>query len=233
MGIRLAVLKMPFMARRTRPSRRDGRLARPARAQRAIGHAATGAQATVPRGTARGACSWSTPRSSVYDARQATFGTMYIATVGKIRMLSQRLAKAAQQASQGNREAFKQLRESRDEFAAQMKLLLAGGVAARRVAACDARACAPGARRARRGVAEERERNAALVIARGDEPGRRWARGARHQREQPRAAGTGRRDGGAQRAERRQRAPERDHRAAHDAGAAHGEERQHACWPAT
>jgi hypothetical protein len=27
-----------------------------------------------------------------YDLRQATFGTLYIATVGKIRMLSQRLA---------------------------------------------------------------------------------------------------------------------------------------------
>src|ERR671919_2161460 len=64
------------------------------------------------------------------DARQSTFGTIYIATVGKIRMLSQRLAKAAQQASQGNVEAFKQLRESRDEFAAQMNLLLAGGPAA-------------------------------------------------------------------------------------------------------
>src|ERR687895_2613582 len=65
-----------------------------------------------------------------YDARQGSFGTIYIATVGKIRMLSQRLAKAAQQASQGNVEAFKQLRDSRDEFAAQMKLLLAGGDAA-------------------------------------------------------------------------------------------------------
>ena len=64
-----------------------------------------------------------------YDARQSTFGTFYIATVGKIRMLSQRLAKAAQQASQGNLEAFKQLRESRDEFDAQMKLLLSGGEA--------------------------------------------------------------------------------------------------------
>jgi twitching motility protein PilJ len=52
-----------------------------------------------------------------FDARQSTFGTFYIATVGKIRMLSQRLAKAAQQASQGNLEAFKQLRDSRDEFA--------------------------------------------------------------------------------------------------------------------
>src|SRR6185503_1102769 len=56
----------------------------------------------------------------VYDTREGTFGTLYIATVGKIRMLSQRLAKAAQQASQGNREAFKQLRDSRDEFAASM-----------------------------------------------------------------------------------------------------------------
>jgi twitching motility protein PilJ len=61
------------------------------------------------------------------DAREGTFGTVYIATVGKIRMLSQRLAKAAQQASQGNREAFKQLRQSRDEFAALMKQLAAGG----------------------------------------------------------------------------------------------------------
>src|SRR4051812_32034434 len=61
------------------------------------------------------------------DARQGTFGTVYIATVGKIRMLSQRLAKAAQQASQGNREAFKQLRQSRNEFDALMKLLAIGG----------------------------------------------------------------------------------------------------------
>jgi len=64
------------------------------------------------------------------DTRQGTFGTIYIATVGKIRMLSQRVAKAAQQASQGNREAFKQLRDSRDEFSAAMNLLLAGGPAA-------------------------------------------------------------------------------------------------------
>src|SRR3954469_18344524 len=64
------------------------------------------------------------------DARQGTFGTLYIASVGKIRMLSQRLAKAAQQASQGNIEAFKQLKESRDEFAALMKLLSDGGLTA-------------------------------------------------------------------------------------------------------
>src|SRR6266850_4160396 len=65
----------------------------------------------------------------VYDARQATFNTLYVAAVGKVRMLSQRLAKAAQQASQGNAVAFKQLRDSRDEFAAVVKLLGGGGVA--------------------------------------------------------------------------------------------------------
>jgi twitching motility protein PilJ len=64
------------------------------------------------------------------DARQGTFNAIYIATVGKIRMLSQRLAKAAQQASQGNAVAFKQLRESRDEFARQVQLLLSGGTVA-------------------------------------------------------------------------------------------------------
>src|SRR5437763_1792527 len=66
----------------------------------------------------------------VYDARQGTFNTLYVAAVGKMRMLSQRLAKAAQQASQGNREAFKQLRESRDEFSALINLLAGGGVSA-------------------------------------------------------------------------------------------------------
>jgi twitching motility protein PilJ len=63
----------------------------------------------------------------VYDTRQGTFGTLYIASAGKLQTLSQRLAKAAQQASQGNPEAFKQLRSSRDEFAALVKLLAFGG----------------------------------------------------------------------------------------------------------
>ncbi len=63
----------------------------------------------------------------VVDTRQGTFGTIYIASAGKLQMLSQRLAKAAQQASQGNAEAFKQLRSSRDEFAALVKLLAFGG----------------------------------------------------------------------------------------------------------
>lgn len=65
----------------------------------------------------------------VMDARRATFNTLYVAAVGKVRMLSQRLAKAAEQASQGNPAAFKQLRESRDEFAGLVKLLIDGGAA--------------------------------------------------------------------------------------------------------
>jgi len=65
-----------------------------------------------------------------YDAREATFGTLYVASAGKIRMLSQRLANAAQQASQGNLEAFKRLRESRTEFASLVRLLQSGGTAA-------------------------------------------------------------------------------------------------------
>ena len=65
----------------------------------------------------------------VVDARQGSFGAIYSASVGKIRMLSQRLAKAAQLASRGSDEAFKQLRGSRDEFAALVKLLTAGGAA--------------------------------------------------------------------------------------------------------
>jgi twitching motility protein PilJ len=61
------------------------------------------------------------------DARQASFGTVYIASVGKIRMLSQRLAKAAQLASRGSADAFKELRAGRDEFVQLIKLLDAGG----------------------------------------------------------------------------------------------------------
>jgi twitching motility protein PilJ len=65
----------------------------------------------------------------VADTRQGTFGTIYIASVGKIRMLSQRLAKAAQLASRGSADAFKELRASRDEFVGLIKLLDAGGEA--------------------------------------------------------------------------------------------------------
>ncbi|HYD55795.1 MAG TPA: type IV pili methyl-accepting chemotaxis transducer N-terminal domain-containing protein, partial [Burkholderiales bacterium] len=97
------------------------------------------------------------------DARQGTIGTAYIAAVGKIRMLSQRLAKAAQQASQGNREAFKQLRQSRDEFDTLMKVLATGGSAE----GVQVPATAEGAKPALdklEGEWRKTERNASLVI---------------------------------------------------------------------
>jgi twitching motility protein PilJ len=97
------------------------------------------------------------------DARQGTFGTIYIASVGKIRMLSQRIAKAAQQASQGNRAAFKELRESRDEFASLIKLLASGGA----VGGVNLPSTSGGVRPALDALDAEwrkSERNAALVI---------------------------------------------------------------------
>jgi twitching motility protein PilJ len=99
----------------------------------------------------------------VYDAREATFNTLYVAAVGKIRMLSQRLAKAAQQASQGNRDAFKQLRESRDEFAATVTLLSAGGVASGVTLPASPQAVRPQLA-ALEAEWKKSERNAGLVI---------------------------------------------------------------------
>src|SRR5471030_351912 len=62
-----------------------------------------------------------------FDGRQSTFGTAYVAAAGEMRMLSQRLAKASQQALQGNTDAFKQLLESRDRFSVLVKTLNGGG----------------------------------------------------------------------------------------------------------
>ncbi len=98
-----------------------------------------------------------------YDARQATFGTLYVATVGKLRMLSQRLANAAQQASQGNVEAFKRLRDSRTEFASLLTLLQSGGT----VAGVDLPPTAGETRpllASLEGEWRKSERNAALII---------------------------------------------------------------------
>jgi twitching motility protein PilJ len=125
MGNGLEILKMPFMARGGGAAGQAG--TKPAAA--AAAPAAGGRKlkvlvwllALLMAGNAL---------IVVYDARQATFNTLYVAAAGKLRMLSQRLAKAAQQASQGNHEAFKQLRESRDEFSALVNLLSIGGVSA-------------------------------------------------------------------------------------------------------
>jgi twitching motility protein PilJ len=122
MGNRLEFFKMPFVARAP--------AAEPSAAGAAVGWRARLSGRRLPLLTGLLALVILLDAAIVvYDAREATFNTLYVAAVGKIRMLSQRLAKAAQQASQGNREAFKQLRDSRDEFAATVALLTSGGVA--------------------------------------------------------------------------------------------------------
>jgi twitching motility protein PilJ len=132
MAMKLA-LKLPFVGRRraplaaapAEPVRSRSWLARPLPL---IGRLSTGKQLQILT-TALVAFLVIDAAVVAYDTRQGTFATLYVSTVGKIRMLSQRLAKAAQQSSQGNREAFKQLRDSRDDFARSVKLLLVGGIA--------------------------------------------------------------------------------------------------------
>jgi len=132
MAMKLA-LKLPFVGRRSaplaaaqaEPVRSRSWLARPLPL---IGRLSTAKQLQILT-TALVAFLVIDAAVVAYDTRQSTFATLYVSTVGKIRMLSQRLAKAAQQSSQGNREAFKQLRDSRDEFGKSVKLLLVGGIA--------------------------------------------------------------------------------------------------------
>jgi len=61
------------------------------------------------------------------DNREATYGTINVSTSAQMRMLSQRIAKAAQTGLIGSPEAFKQLQQSREEFIAALKLLKEGG----------------------------------------------------------------------------------------------------------
>jgi len=100
----------------------------------------------------------------VVDTRQGAFNTLYIATAGKIRMLSQRLAKAAQQASQGNAAAFRQLRESRDEFVSLLRFLTQGGAMAEVSLPPSPESVRP-ALDALSTEWKKNERNAALVIS--------------------------------------------------------------------
>jgi twitching motility protein PilJ len=60
--------------------------------------------------------------------RTTSYGTAYVGAAGQMRMLSQRLAKEAQQGLQGNAEAFARLKRSRDEFAGLVEALGAGGM---------------------------------------------------------------------------------------------------------
>src|SRR5438034_17118 len=63
------------------------------------------------------------------DNSEGTYGTIYVSTAAQMRMLSQRIAKAAHTGLIGSPEAFKQLQQSRDEFIAALKLLTQGGEA--------------------------------------------------------------------------------------------------------
>ena len=131
MAFRIGALTLPFMGRSEEETAPP-----PAREQRAAAPSSTGVPLIGRLGTGRQLSILTMLLVALlvldgvvvaYDARQATFGTLYVASVGKIRMLSQRIANVAQQASQGNLDAFKQLRQGRDEFAGFVKTLQAGG----------------------------------------------------------------------------------------------------------
>ena len=61
------------------------------------------------------------------DNRESAYGSVYLATAGDMRMLSQRLAKATSLAQQGNALAFRQLRDSHSEFVVNLGRLSNGG----------------------------------------------------------------------------------------------------------
>jgi twitching motility protein PilJ len=61
------------------------------------------------------------------NTRQAVQNGLYVATATEMQMLSQRIANSAQQAVQGSAIAFGELRQSRDQFVADLKLLTSGG----------------------------------------------------------------------------------------------------------
>ena len=62
-----------------------------------------------------------------HDNRESTYGTVYVAAAGEMRMLSQRLAKDAAQALQGTPVAFEHLKTSRESFARLLERLSQGG----------------------------------------------------------------------------------------------------------
>ena len=127
MAIKLGALKLPFRKGGSPGEKAQPRTAGPSGSLPLIGRLPTGRQLQILIGALLFMLAIAAA-IVVVDTRQGTFGTIYIASVGRIQMLSQRLAKAAQLASQGNVEAFKQLRSSRDEFVALIKLLSSGGL---------------------------------------------------------------------------------------------------------
>src|SRR5262245_54324612 len=63
----------------------------------------------------------------VVDVVDTRHGAAYVADAGQLRMLSQRLAKASLQGLLGNPEAFKQVDQSRNQFAGILERLVKGG----------------------------------------------------------------------------------------------------------
>ncbi|WP_374600665.1 methyl-accepting chemotaxis protein [Niveibacterium sp.] len=64
---------------------------------------------------------------TAWQLRSAGFGTAYVSAAGQMRTLSQRLAKAAQQALQGNPGAFTELKDSRERFEQLLGAVSNGG----------------------------------------------------------------------------------------------------------
>ena len=63
----------------------------------------------------------------VVDNRQASYSAIYLSTGANMRMLTQRIAKATQDAITGNAAAFRILQESRQQFVSQLSMLSVGG----------------------------------------------------------------------------------------------------------
>ena len=61
------------------------------------------------------------------DNRESTYASAYIGTAGEMRMISQRLAKSASLALQGDTNAFKQLRDANSQFITNLARLTYGG----------------------------------------------------------------------------------------------------------
>jgi twitching motility protein PilJ len=125
MEFKLPAIKLPF-SRREMPAARSDRPRGASAPLPLIGHLPVGRQFAILIAGLVALLLLDAIVVSI-DARQGTYGTVYVASAGRIRMLSQRLSKAALQASQGNPVAFKQLRDSRDEFTQLVKLLADGG----------------------------------------------------------------------------------------------------------
>jgi twitching motility protein PilJ len=63
----------------------------------------------------------------IYQGRQNTYATTYVASAGEMRMLSQQIAKAAQLSLQGDADAFRELRQASNRFSSLLRAQTTGG----------------------------------------------------------------------------------------------------------